>query len=295
MNNYDIAHEFFYQDGEKFDKYYKSMSYNNDKFFSYSTIIGKKMIDKNGNKCLFLSNSNFSNTTAKHINYLRQACPFYNVLYIPVEYNQKDITIENTIEKLIENLDYYEKSKLSLKANRQEFIYNFTTILDINDNFKTIKKSIIKKYQGLFDILTNDESTKELKKKIAEKQKQDLLKLKKKINSYLKKYDLSTLAKMVYDYNDNTLDGEKDIKKAIKQYINPNDDLSFVWSDGENFKTSKNITMSKNDCDLIIKLYKAGKLKHGFQLGYYTVLEVSEKFLKIGCHKIPVENINCLI
>ena len=105
MNNYDIAHNFFYQEGENFDKYYKSMSYNNDKFYSYGTIIAKKMIDKNGDKCLFLSANNFSNTTTKHINYLRQACPYYNILYVPVDYNQKDISIENTIEST--TLSYY--------------------------------------------------------------------------------------------------------------------------------------------------------------------------------------------
>ena len=295
MNNYDIAHNFFYQEGENFDKYYKSMSYNNDKFYSYSTIIAKKMIDKNGNKCLFLSDNNFSNTTAKHISYLRQACPYYNVLYVPIKYNQRDITIDDTIKVIIDNLDFYKNQKLSLKVNRESFIKYFLLLLEINDNFKTIKKSIIKKYQGLFDILNNNESLKELKKKIVEKQKQELEKIKKKINSYLKKYDLSTLAKMVYDYDDKTLNNDKDIKQAIKKYINPNDDLSFVWIDGDNFKTSKSITISKNDCKLIIDLYKHNKLKHGLKLNQYTVLEVTKDFIKIGCHKIPVENINCLI
>jgi hypothetical protein len=294
VNNIDIAHAFFYSGDYENYKNYKNLGYRGNKFFSYSTIIGKKITGKDGNTYLFLSDNTFSNTTAKHIDDLKHASPL-DIIKIPVNYSQRDITIDGVIDDILYNLDYYAKSKLTLKNNRESYIKYFNMLIDIDEKIQTIKKSIINKYQPLFDTLNNSESIKQLKLKIAENEKKAREKLKRKISRYLKKYNLSQLAKMVYDYNDKTLQGEKDIKQAIKQYINPNDDLSFVWVDGDNFKTSKHITIAKKDCEVIIKLFKAGKLKHGLKLCYYTILQVTSDFIKIGCHKIPVENINNLI
>ena len=293
-NNFDICHNFFYSDDSICDKNRFSVSYYYDTFYSYATAIGKKVVGKDGASYLLLSDNNMSNTTAKHISYLRQASPL-DVCYIPVRFGQREITINGAIDDILKNLDFYKNSKLSQKPNREAYINYFNMLSVIDEKIQTVKKSIINKYKPLFDDLHDEKAIKLLNKINREKLKVEREKLKKQLAGYLKKYDLSQLAKMVYSYTDYTLNGKPEIKQAIKKYINPHNDLSFVWSDGEDFKTSKSITISKKECDLIIKLYKNKELKHGFRLSYYTVLEVTDKFIKIGCHKIPVENINCLI
>lgn len=293
-NNIDICHKFFYQNNDRFYPSYKSLGYNGDRFFSYSTIIGKKITGKNGNDYLLLSDDTFSNTTAKHINDLRQASPL-EIVYIPVDYGQNDITIDKAIEDIKHNLDFYNKSKLTLKNNRQSYINYFNMLSVIDEKIQDIDQALFDQYKPLFEILTNSEKTRELKQKLQEQEKIKRENLKKQLKTYLDQFNICQLAKMVFDRNDQTLHDQPDIKKAIKDYIDPKNDLAFIWEDSENYKTSKLITIAKKDCQLLIDLYKSGKLKHGFKLGYYTVLEVTSEFLRIGCHKIPVANINCLI
>ena len=84
-------------------------------------------------------------------------------------------------------------------------------------------------------------------------------------------------------------------KNDIKNYLYKNYNYDYVWIKNDTFKTSKNVTVKIEDCKTLIKLYQHNKIKHGMKLNQYTVLEVTKEFVKIGCHKISIENINCLI
>ena len=292
-NIQDACHAFFYQEDTVFNKKRFSFSFERDRFFSYFTIIGK-IVNGLNKKILLLSNDNFSHTTAMHISHLASACPF-EIVRVPVKYGQHDITVDDAIDSVLSNLDFYQNQKLSQKKNRDAYVACFNMLIGIDEKVQKVKKSIIKKYEPLFDDLQNSESVKILKIKQAEKEKQQREKIKKKIAKYLKKYNIAELAQMVYDRHDHTLDGCDDLKASIKKYLNPKNELAFVWDAGDEFKTSKGVEMDKKDCELIINLFKNNKLKHGFQLCRYTVLEVTKTFVKIGCHKIPTSNIECLL
>ena len=87
----------------------------------------------------------------------------------------------------------------------------------------------------------------------------------------------------------------KAMQNKVRKALNPNNDLSFVWIENEyNVRTSKNIRMNMDIVKTGLKLWKHNKIKHGYKVDFYTVLEVRKDYIQIGCHKIPTENIQAL-
>ena len=85
------------------------------------------------------------------------------------------------------------------------------------------------------------------------------------------------------------------VRAKLRQYLNPKDDLSFIWFDNDLVRTSQHITVNRKEVEVLLKLWKRGQLKHGMTISYYTVLEVMENYVKVGCHKIPVSNLDALL
>ena len=85
------------------------------------------------------------------------------------------------------------------------------------------------------------------------------------------------------------------MQNKVRKALNPNNDLSFVWIENEyTVRTSKNIRMNMDIVKTGLKLWKHNKIKHGYKVDFYTVLEVRKDYIQIGCHKIPTENIQAL-
>ena len=149
-------------------------------------------------------------------------------------------------------------------------------------------------YTDLFEKINNPEEIKNLKEiqqaKEAEKQKR----LKAELKEHIEKFDIAELAFLAYSNQTIT---DKDLKAKLRAYLNPKNDLSFVWFDNINdkIKTSQCISVNKKEGVALLKLWEAGKLKHGMTISCYTVLEVRENYIQIGCHKIPVENLKALL
>ena len=81
-------------------------------------------------------------------------------------------------------------------------------------------------------------------------------------------------------------------KAKLKKQLNPRGDLAFIWKDENgDFKTSKNITVKAEEGNRVLTLYKAGKLKHGEKVDFYTVLSITPEIVKIGCHNILTANL----
>jgi hypothetical protein len=328
MDNYDVAHKFFYDMDGYFKKHYINVWYDNYKFYSYGTIIGKVIEDKDGNFLLLVSENNFSNTTCKHISNLLGACPFNNRLFVPIAMYDRDINI-NELEKIIcKKLDVYKNSKLSLKENREKYIHYYNMLQSVNDKVIKVKKSVFNKYSKLYEDLKDIEKVKSIKKAENIKNRKENEKINKEFEKLIKEKNLDELKayitirncelklyKLLKNYiTEKTVENlikDKNLldiinlafnsnlnwqeKNDIKNYLYKNYKYDYVWIDGENFKTSKNISVKIEDCKPLIRLYQSGKAKHGLKLNQYTILEITKEFVKIGCHKIPVENINCLI
>ncbi len=301
MTNYDNAHSFFYGSSNR-DKYYENTSYDDKCFYSYYTIIGLKTNNINTNEqILLISYNSMSRTTNRHIAQLRSACP-YNTVKAIFNYGESytsSKTLVNNLKNYIDNA----AEKLTLKANRQDFITLYKmaeTYLNLEyfqeQNILQQINEIINTHTETYKILTLDFNNfkKQLKQREAEKRKQ----LKEKVNHILTKYDYYTLIKELFIPYSFTLQRNTteitDNKKDLMTILNPKKQYSFIAYDSvnENIKTSQHITISIDKVKPFLKLWKAGKLKHGMKIDIYTVLSVSEKYIQVGCHKIPTKNLN---
>ena len=288
MQNSDVAHLFFYNCGN-FYRRSMTVSYENNKYFSYSTCIGKITTTKEGQSILLISRNKFSTTTAKHIGELRAASPYYNYLELPQETGHSDFYPESVLRSLYSDLEYYSNQKMTLKANREGFTEAFYTLKELcNIDGFDVDMLKLEEYQPLYDTITNPEELAKYKAKQAALEKKKAKELKKQLESFISKYDIAALARMAYT------SGYFEEKAALKKYLNPKNELSFIWFDGELVRTSQNITVNRKEVEALVKLWNKGKLKKGMTISHYTIIEINSEFVKVGCHKITTENIKAL-
>ncbi len=133
--NRDIAHAFFYQEGESYSKNRFNCSYADDTFFSYGTVIGRKYKTDDGEDILLYSNESMSHSTCKHINYLINASPFSRRLSVPLQYGRSYISLYDIVDDLIGSMNFYSAQKLTQKANREGFSYAYRTLNALVENF----------------------------------------------------------------------------------------------------------------------------------------------------------------
>ena len=193
MQNRDVAHRFFYDSiDSSFEKRSMTVWYSHGKYYSYSTCIGEMSTDINGKNIFIISDNNFSMTTSKHLGELRRACPYsvVDIYYLPQSQGNREFYVNETINHLKSNLEWYSKSKLTQKPNREGFT-NTYNMLDstlnlekFKDEFKNIKK-ILKDYKALYDDINNPEKLKQLKEIQAKREKQQQEKLKRRLNKLL--------------------------------------------------------------------------------------------------------------
>ena len=54
------------------------------------------------------------------------------------------------------------------------------------------------------------------------------------------------------------------------------------------------VKVNRKEVETLLKLWNKGKLKKGMTISHYTIIEIKADFVKVGCHKIPTENIKAL-
>ena len=295
MKNIDIAHEFFYTDFEEC-KRFNNVGYSNNLFYSYSTVIGAVVEGKDGSKILLVSETSMSPTTGRHIGNLISACPF-NYLRVPMQYGKRHFSLVDCLNDIATKLNNYSNSKLSLKANREGFIESYKQLLYINDYIKEVDLNIIERHKEMFDLLNNSDEIKILKAKLREKAKQDKIKAQEELNNLLDRYSYLDLVEFAYDNMNSTIKfvdyyQTKSMQDKVKKALNPNNDLSFVWIENDyTVRTSKSVRVSMDVVKTGLKLWKHNKIKHGYKIECYTVMEIRKDYVQIGCHKTPMKNI----
>ena len=146
MRNVDVAHNFFYHEGDTFDRRSMTVSYRNNIYYSYRTAIGQITEDRQGKKVCIISNDRFSPTTRKHISELRCASKYFTY-YLPQNIGNREFYAYDIVKELIENLKYYSESKLTQKPNREHFTETYQMLestLELKCSKNMIK--ILKKY-----------------------------------------------------------------------------------------------------------------------------------------------------
>lgn len=243
MQNRDVAHGFFYWSGN-FYRRSMTVSFENNKYFSYSTCIAKIIGTKTGQNVLLLSRNKFSTTTAKHIGELRHANPRYNIIEIPQTQGDSDFYPNDVLNKCYNDLRYYANEKLSLKHNREEFSYYYETIKELAevDGFN-VDTNILNDYKELYETINSPDELAKYKAKVQQQQKKLKEILKQRLEALLIKYDFATLAKMAYTGTN------FEEKRNLQKYLNPNGNLSFIWFDGDFVRTSQKITVNRQEVE----------------------------------------------
>lgn len=294
-DKWDLAHEFFYNDDNaRHYPTYSACGYDGDKFLSYGTCIGWLTTDANGESVLLYSEDCMSHTTCKHINALRSAAPC-KCQPVFMEYGDdgRYLTVEKLAARALERAEYAAGLKMTLAANRSEFLTAFNILTALKDLFR-LRVKIPVKLKRLAETLNDSEALKALKARAAARARKEAAARATKLKRMLKNNTLTELARAAYDDNADT---DAATRADIKKVINPDGESAFVWYDAaaDVFKTSKYIRMDGAEGRAALKLWAAGRLRHGLKVGIYTVLEVMADYVRIGCHKIPTRNLNELI
>lgn len=294
MTNSAFCHQFFYDEDFTASAYYGNMHYDNGRFYSYNTIIGKviKGKDRFAN-VLLLSKYRFSSTTAKHISYLRQAC-YFNIIEVPVNYSQYDLEPDKMVKDLCEELDSQLKVGFSTADLRDNYRGNLDALIALKAHgIAKIRKTIIDKYERIWAKNTDLEALKAERAKKAAATRKANEKLRKEYDSILKKYSYLDQVRLAYDYWYKP-DYHKH-QSNLRKLLNPKNEWSFIWKTEDGYETSKGLRLDARPIDIALKLYESGKLKRGMTIARYTVLEVMDDHVTVGCHKVPVENIKAIM
>ena len=285
--NRDAAHAFFHTEADQVN-FSKSlnMTFEGPLFYSYSTVIAARAEGKDGRPVYLISGNNMSRTTARHLCYLRSACPCD---YIRVPFKWGDDFYKPGFNMLNLLADRFREALQNAADARLTRAENRRTLIDCYKDAKKFSERVftldfLSDFSGAYATAVEiEESDKE---KRAELVKAAAEKAKAARTALIEKHGYIGAVMRAYTEGDD----------KARRLLNPAGELSFVWrdKDGE-YRTSQHIRMDRRTGDAALKLWAAGKLRHGMKIGIYTVISITSAFVKIGCHKIPAENLRALL
>lgn len=305
-NIYDLAHGFFYdpQDGERF--YTNSASFIGNRFLSYGTCIGYIYEGKMGEKTLLVSDDNMSVTTAKHIRYLIGACPF-SWIRVPFQYGESlsGMTQDQIVNHIKETLEYRLEREMGYKYTytRAEQRDSSQHLLSMGAKFNEVTGATVlglAKFKKYLDVKLSADN---IKKAAARARKQAQIKAEKtrkaldKFRKGLKNTPIYPLIeKFCFDWT--VWDKTEQEKKERELFINSFDveTPAFVRVDVEGgvVRTTKHVTLPIETIKPLLKMWKHKHNIVGLDCGQFKILANNDKMVKVGCHNIPVGNIQAL-
>jgi len=264
FNNRELTHVYAQQS----QNYGKSgtMFFEGAKIYSYGYhyLLGE-FIDK---ETILINNTGYSNTTSKHLSLLWIATS-HKKQFFKTKCEIKFVypTIKDylgKIPKARKNKGYYLREIFSLFNSLNEYLKHTKTKTKVSKTkeYKELKKIVqrleTEKEQILFEI---SEQNKKRYQRQQEKQKEQI--------------EL---------WRNNELRYLNNLPKSLLR-------LSL---DKKQIETSKGVNIETKKAKVLYKLIEAGKDIKGFKLDYYTVIGIKENVLKIGCHNIPLQEVNTI-
>lgn len=319
--NYNgLAHEWAYNHERDLRTGCDRMHTRGNTCYSYSTAIAYKIVDK---RILLISREGFSQTTRKQKCRLKSAFSFWNIIEvsadnIPEQDDFLNSCIKRELQECLETMQYLldncKKNKQGIlvkAADRETFVDRCSTIrkwcafADYSLNDKDLDKYA--DYSEYSEKLCEydtariehvEQARRERERKAAEeriKRQEELQaaleefnhsgsKSYKKYSAILEKYNISCYFR----------------KQMIESFFGLNtvqdytENYSYIWRADDVVETTQYITVPWRDVELLLKLWKAGKPILGKSAGRYTVLSVNDKYVQVGCHRIPVANLNAI-
>lgn len=319
FNNCDyngLAHEWAYNHERDLRTGCDRMHTRGNTLYSYSTAIAYKIVDK---QVLLLAREGFSVTTQKQKHNIRRAFGHWNIIEVNSDnIPEYDMSLERLLEKEVEEckhrlkymLDNTKKNKQGVFAryeDRHDFCGYVDTLRRLGDAFgkslyntHTKRHSKLEKYVLILEdyqesIVENREQARRerIRKEFEERAKRN----EEAMNLFHQELGCAVkdvkFSKLIDAFATSCLPCHLSLH-ILREYFNVDDSYSFIWRMGNDVKTSQFITVPWRDVELLLKLWKADKPILGKKAGQYTVLSVNDDYVQVGCHRIPVANLNAI-
>lgn len=288
--------------------------------YSYSTAIAYKIVDKN---VLLLAREGFSATTRKQKCVLRKAFAHWTVIEVNSDnIPEDDMCLERLLKKEVEeckehlndmlkNIKRNKQGVFALAEDREKFCEYVRTLNELSAyvkhslyNTETKWNAFILEYSHKLRKYGSDmfNRREQARKEREEKRRVEAIKRHeelentlqaftdsgstsyKEYSAILEKYSVAAHYRKSMIENFFKLNTVEDYQKGY----------SYIWKAGDIVKTTQYIQVPWKDVELLLKLWKTGKPILGKQAGCYTVLAVNNDYVQVGCHKIPVANLNAI-
>jgi hypothetical protein len=265
----EVAHLFANQLQSEATNQNRSFYFHGNMIFSYgSHFCIARFVDDN---TLLFTERGYSNTTAKHIAQVYNATSHKTKIYC---YNPTGTHLENFNHWL--NEAEYNIKKLSNARKPENYILELQRIKDKANKYANYFGIETPKPLEFLLSITDKAETKEYletKQKLIEAEnKRKELEAKKEHAKQLKKW-----------------------KKFEQNSLYVRNGFDYLRKDSENFQTSQGV---KIPLAVGIRFYNAivnKTIKAGDKFLDYTISEVNDKLIKIGCHTITLKEINAIV
>ena len=238
--------------------------YNKIYSYGYHYLLGE-FIDK---ETILINDKGFSRTTSKHIYSLIDATRQYKRFYI----TETNLTLVHA--EINVTLSKIPKARTNKAIYLKRILYLFEKLNEYLIYAKTkTKVSKLKEYKEIKRIVQRLETNKEqilleVSEMLKAKEKRQLEKNKENI-------------KLWRNHEKHYLHGLKNSFLRLSK-------------DCTNVETSGGVKIEVKKAKVLYKLIEAGKDIKGFKLDYYTVIGIKDNILKIGCHNIPLQEVNTI-
>lgn len=301
-------HRFFHEpeNGGRLKSY--GYWFQDDRFYSYGTVIGCKVTGKDNQPMLLTSFFNHTPTTLRHINGLTAACPYSRerIIRVPFRYGGSVYNAKRDVPELFKHFfDGFKEESLSLAPNRNQVLSMFFCMERFDKLVGKIPADVMKKAKALKEIAEAGNDRKLLREKLSgalAKRDAAAIKRKKEEEQHFRKIikDYESLpylekVRLACSYGGGL---DRDVKVALMRLLAVESGgmqgLSFAYIKGDVVKTSGGIEIEVEVVKHMITRWKAKSLPEGSHIGPYSINEIKKDHVRIGCHLIPVKNIEAL-
>jgi len=265
-NTDEVIHVFAQQTQSEGRNQSGNIFFYNNKIYSYGYhyLLGE-FIDK---YTILINDKGYSFTTSKHI---------YSLIDATRQYKRFNVTETDLVlvhAEINETLSKIPKARTNKAIYLKRILYLFERLNEYLIYTKTkTKVSKLKEYKQINKIVQRLETDKEqILLEVAEMQK-----AKEKRQQEKNKENI----KLWRSHEKHYLHGLKNSFLRLSK-------------DCTNVETSGGVKIEVKKAKVLYKLIEAGKDIKGFKLDYYTVIGIKDNILKIGCHNIPLQEVNTI-
>ncbi len=242
--------------------------YEGDTIYSYGRHfpIARHIENENGEKAVLFTERTYSNTTAKHITIVRQACSHLNVIYCP---DLNNTSVANFADWLSQAKAI--APKLINAKKPEKYLFEIHSIL-----------ARVKKYADFFNYAVPDSLSSILAIESAEQ---------------CTEYQENQLAIFEANRKKEAAKEKREHKAALKKWLNYETDRLYTKIDVDYLRMSEDMNSVETTQGVKIPIpaarsfwekIKSGHLAVGDAISHYSVNEVGE-LVKIGCHTFPAD------